>query len=208
MNTRQKLILTDVDGCLVDWNTAFEKFAISKGLKRLEATDHHYNLGLRFDATHEVMRGLVEEFNDSEHIATLEPLPGAVEYVSKLVKEGFRFVAITSLSDAPCALKYRTENLHSIFGDVFDEIICLQIGSAKGHVLERWADSGFFWLEDHFSNAEAGYEVGLKTILVSAPYNAHYRTDLFCRTSMKNPWRDIYSWIMFEYGYDTMESFQ
>lgn len=206
---RPKIILTDVDGCCVDWNTAFEKFAISKGYKRIPDTDQHYNLGLRFDApSNNTMRKLVIEFNDSAEIATLEALPGAVKYVEKLVKEGFRFIAITSLSDNPVALKYRTENLHNLFGDVFDEIICLKVGSAKGHVLERWADSKLFWIEDHFVNAEAGYEVGLKPILVNTPYNAHFQTDLFSRTSMSNPWREIYSWILFDYGYASMESFQ
>jgi len=209
MNNKPKLILTDVDGVLCNWNDAFEKFAISKGFARLPNTDQHYNLGMRFDApSNNTMHKLVVEFNDSAEIATLEALPGAVKYVEKLVKEGFRFIAITSLSDAPEALKYRTQNLHNLFGNVFDEIICLKIGSAKGHVLERWADSGLFWIEDHFMNAEAGYEVGLKPILVDTPYNAHFKTDLFSRTSMRDPWREIHSWVLFHYGYATMESFQ
>ena len=197
---KERLILTDADGCLLDWNTAFEEFAKSYGYERVPGTDYSYNLGVRFGTDPRDIRNLVNEFNNSEEIARLKPIRGAKERIDYFVKHGFRFVVITNLSDRPEAEEYRTQNLIKNFGDIFDEIICLRPGSDKSYVLLRWEGSGLFWIEDHFKNAEAGYEVGLQSILIGTPYNRHFSTDLFPVTNEADPWLDIKYFIGSEYG--------
>ena len=64
----------------------------------------------------------------------------------------------------------------------------------------RWADSKYFWIEDHMRQAEAGHEAGLRTILIKHPYNKHYYTDLFPIVSYETPWKEIYSIITAEYN--------
>ncbi len=197
---KEKLILTDVDGCLVDWNRPFEEFAKLRGYERVSGTDHSYNLGVRFGTDPRNIRKLVNEFNNSEIIAHLNPIRGAKEKIDYFVRNGFRFVAITNLSDQPKAEEYRTQNLVKNFGDIFDDIICLKPGSDKTYALLRWEGTGLFWIEDHFKNAEAGYEVGLRSILIGTPYNRHFRTDLFPITNEVDPWLDIKYFIGSEYG--------
>jgi len=197
---KEKLILTDVDGCLLEWNDAFESYMVDAGYKRIPNTDHHYNLSWRFDASFEVVRKMVVQFNECQDIAHLHPLPGAVATVNRLVEHGFRFVCITSLSDAPEAKQYRTHNLINEFGNVFDDIICLPVGASKSHILENWGGTGLFWLEDHFTNAEAGHEVGLQPILFETAYNSHLTTDLFPRTSLHTPWADVERIVTEEYS--------
>jgi len=196
---KEKIILTDADGVLCRWWSAFESYAIKCGHIQIPNTEHHYNLSKRFEADVDEMRKLVIEFNESEEIANLKPLTGAVDTISNLTSRGFRFVCITSLSDAPSASLYREENLLRLFGDVFDDIICLPVGQSKGHILERWADSGLFWLEDHFMNAEAGYEVGLNPILFDDPTNRNLQTDLFPRVTGPNLWKEVEGIILDEY---------
>lgn len=200
MKLQNKHILTDADGCLVNWNEAFDKFMLSKGYPRIPGTDSDYSIATRHDVSVHTAMAMVKEFNESEHICSLAPFADSVEYIGKLVSHGFSFTVITSISSAPEAAKNRTANLVGIFGDIFSDIMCIEQGASKAATLQAWADTGYFWIEDHMRQAEAGYEVGLKTILIEHPYNTHYKTDLFPTVSYVTPWKEIYHMVCDEYG--------
>ena len=201
MIDKERLILTDIDGVCLDWNTGFDIFMKDNGYSRIPDTDHHYNLAYRYNVKDwKCVNKLVTDYNESPLMKYLDPLPGAVETIHKLANDGFRFTAITSISDKPTAKIYRQENLTEVFGDVFDELVCLPVGHAKQKALEPWANSGLFWLEDHFINAEAGFEMGLSSILFDTTYNRNLQTDLFPRTSEDAPWDDVYALITQAYG--------
>lgn len=196
----KKIILTDADGVLVKWEAGFELFMVEKGYPRVANTEKEYSISLRHGITNKQAMEFVKEFNESKDIASLHSFADSVEYVRKLADLGFRFTVVTSISSHPDAKKYRTENLINLFGDVFDEIHCIEQGASKANILTNWADTGYFWIEDHMRQAEAGHEVGLKTILIQHPYNEHYKTDLFPTVSFENPWKEIYSIITKHYG--------
>ena len=196
---KDKIILTDADGVLVNWNDGFDKFMSSKGFTRIPNTDKDYAISARYGVSNHQGMEFVKEFNESRKIADLEAFADSVEYVIKLANRGFRFIVVTSLSDHPDAHEYRTTNLHNLFGDVFDEINCITMGANKAEILTRWIDSEYFWIEDHMRQAEAGHEAGLKPILISHPYNDHYQNDLFPKVSFKSPWEDIYKMVCDEY---------
>lgn len=195
-----KIILTDADGCLVDWNSGFNKFMDKRGMPQLPDTDDKYLLSLRHGISSSLATELVKEFNEGPQIEDLEPFADSVKYTQKLADLGFRFIVVTSISDAPQAKVFRTKNLTSIFGDIFDEINCIEMGASKAHILKNWQDTGYFWIEDHMRQAEAGYEAGLRTVLISHPYNSHYKTDLFPTVSYKSPWEEIYNMVCKEYN--------
>lgn len=191
----EKIILTDCDGVLVKWEEAFDAFITTKGYKRIPNTESEYSMASRYGISMKQALEYIKEYNESPEIAELESFADSVQYVAKLANDGFRFIAVTSLSSHPDAKKHRTRNLKNLFGDVFDEVVCLEMGASKAHVLTRWADSGYFWIEDHMRQAEAGHEVGLQTILINHPYNTHYKTDLFPKVSYETPWKEIYNII-------------
>jgi len=197
----EKIILTDADGVLVYWNGAFERFMERKGHPRIPGTDDEYNISLRHkNVSPSEAHAFVKEFNESEYIANIEPFADSVKYVKKLSELGFRFTVVTSISDAPAAKYYRTKNLINVFGDIFDDIICIEMGASKAATLQKWLGTGYFWIEDHMRQAEAGHEAGLKTILIDHPYNTHYHTDLFPKVSYEKPWEEIYNIICREYN--------
>lgn len=196
---KEKIILTDADGVLVDWLAGFGSFMESKGFPRLPGTDKDYAISARHGVSNHQGMEFVKEFNEGPQIAELAAFKDSVEYVIKLANKGFRFVVVTSLSDHPSAHTHRTTNLHNLFGDVFDEINCIILGGDKADILTRWADTEYFWIEDHMRQAEAGYEAGLRPILISHPYNDHYQTDLFPKVSYETPWADIYKMVCAEY---------
>jgi len=199
---KEKLILTDVDGVLLNWNKAFIAFMTEKGYPQVPGTDSDYNLDVRHGLSLAEVLEFVHVFNTSESVGKLEPLVDSVKYVKMLAEKGFRFTAVTSLSDKPEALKYRTENLKNLFGDVFNEIVCLSAGAHKDEVLKRWLGSDLFWIEDHAKQALAGHEAGLKTVLINHPYNSHFITDLFPRVSLNHAWEEIYNLVCIEYNLD------
>jgi FMN phosphatase YigB (HAD superfamily) len=190
-----KHILTDCDGVLLRWEEGFDSFITERGHPRIPGTDTEYSMALRYGITMKQAMAYIKEYNESDAMASLKPFADSVEYVAKLANMGFRFTAVTSMSDHPDAKMHRTNNLKALFGDVFDEVVCLEMGASKAHVLMRWADSGYYWIEDHMRQAEAGHEAGLRTVLINHPYNNHYKTDLFPVVSYETPWKDIYKLV-------------
>lgn len=197
---KEKIILTDCDGVLVDWNSAFDKFMSKHGHPRVPETDDEYNVAIRHNITTLQAAEYVKEFNEGPDIAHLSPFADSVEHVRLLSELGFRFVAVTSISSHPDAKINRTNNLLDLFGDVFNDVQCIEQGASKAATLMQWADTGYFWIEDHMRQAEAGHEVGLKTVLINHPYNYHYKTDLFPTVSYDTPWNEIYNMVRYEYG--------
>jgi len=196
----KKIILTDADGVLVTWLDGFEVFMFNKGYRVLPYTNHIYSMAERYNISYDKSRELVQEFNESPYIEHLPPYLDSTEYIPKLVDHGFKFVCISSLSDHPDAAQYRRKNLENLYGENFLEIMCLEIGSYKKPALMSWEGSGFFWIEDHIKNAEAGHHLGLKTVLIQHDHNQHYDTEEFPIVGPKNPWKQIYELICKEYN--------
>jgi len=200
VNQKERLIITDCDGVLCRWNEAFNIFMVEKGFRQLPDTDDQYSLELRFGLPSALAYDFIKEFSEGPRIEHLLAFADSVEYVKKLADKGFRFIVVTSISDAPQAHYYRTKNLRSLFGNVFNEIHCIETGANKADILTNWLDSGYFWIEDHMRQAEAGHEAGLKTVLINHPYNSHYKTDLFPTVSHTSPWAEIYDMVCNEYS--------
>ena len=197
---RDKIILTDCDGVLCNWNKGFNEFMDERGMPQLPNTDNEYSLALMHGISVKKAGALIREFNEGPWIADLESFADSIKYVQWLADLGFRFIVVTSISDAPSAKYYRDFNLFKLFGNVFDEINCIEMGASKAHILKRWEGTGYFWIEDHMRQAEAGHEAGLKTVLISHPYNSHYTTDLFPTVSYTSPWKEIYNMVCKDYN--------
>lgn len=168
----KKLILTDVDGVLLDWEQAFHDWMEAQGFVKGEIPTYDMHVLYNHEKAH--IKALIREFNNSAWMCCLKPLRDAVDGVTKLAEQGYRFGAITSLSLDPYAGKLRKENLENVFGDVFDFVECLDTGADKDEALAPYKDSGLYWLEDKPENAVLGAELGLKTILIKHDHNAEF----------------------------------
>ncbi len=196
---KHKVILTDADGVLVTWLTGFEEFMSEKGYSHVPNTRNTDSMEARYCITNNEAYTLISEYNESPFVADLAPHADAVEYIGKLVEEGFKFVCITSIGSNPNSIKYRKENLDKLFGPCFLELICLNFGSSKKDALMPWRGSDLFWIEDHAKNAEQGHELGLKSILIRHEYNQHYTPEHFPVVGPDNPWKKIYEIVCKEY---------
>lgn len=166
----KKLILTDCDGVLLNWEFAFECWMEKHG--HAPTRTDVYDMEIRYGMDRPTMKKYIRQFNESAAIGFLPPQRDAMQYVRKLHEEhGFVFRVITSLSLDPYAQRLRVKNLEKLFGSAIDSVICLDTGADKDEALEPYRDSGLFWIEDKVENAQVGADLGLQAILVEHEHN-------------------------------------
>jgi len=111
------VILTDVDGVLLNWQGAFDAWMMREHGLFATGNERAYMQGTRFEMSEPEIKKYIRSFNASANIGFLPPLFDAVKGVKKLHDEyGYKFLVITSLSLNPFAQKLRTQNLEAIFG--------------------------------------------------------------------------------------------
>ena len=185
---KDKVILTDCDGVLFDWEYAFDQWMKRHGYIVMETGD--YQMDVKYGLSHKEAKKLIRMFNESAWIRKLPPLRDAMKYVKKLHEDhGYIFHAITSLSNDQYAQHLRTKNLREMFGDtVFEKYIYLDTGADKDEVLEDYRNTGCWWIEDKPENADEGLAQGLNSILVDHDHNKNYAGDAV----RVHNWREIY----------------
>ena len=196
MKYNNKVILTDADGVLLNWEYAFTVWMEQHGYTRVDDANFIYDIGKRFGLESNNMgHRLVKQFNESAAIGFLPALRDAMYYVKRLHEEhGYVFRCITSLSTDKNAYKLRKMNLEKLFGETaFEELVCLDTGADKDEALEPYRDSGLYWIEDKLSNAVAGLDLGLKPILIEHGFNM--LDDIPEGMTKVVNWKEIYNHI-------------
>jgi len=170
---KEKVILIDCDGVLLDWAYAFDCWMESHGHTKVD--DVCYDISQAYGIEKAVGKQLVRTFNESAAIGFLPPLRDAVYYIKQLhEKGGYVFHCITSLSLDPHAQKLREKNLNQLFGEqIFEKFVFLDCGADKDEALKQYEGSGCYWIEDKPENAYCGQEFGLNPILVAHESNAN-----------------------------------
>jgi len=186
---RDKVILVDCDGVLLDWEYHFYKWV--KAEKSLTRKFDHYRVSEAIGISTKAGHKLVQEFNSSGDMKYLSPLRDAIKYVRKLHEEhGYIFHVITSQTHNQMARNWRMQNLHNVFGDVFDGITILGTGEDKDEELAKWEGTNCWWVEDKPANIVMGNEFGLEGILMS---HIHNQEDIDGHRVQN--WKEIYSLI-------------
>jgi len=192
---KDRVILVDADGVLLNWEYAFDIWMDQHGFKKVPGTEFDYSIGKRYGIETDQAKKLIKIFNESAAIGFLPPLRDAMYYVKRLHEEHeYVFHCITSLSLDANAGKLREMNLRKLFGEtVFEKVICLDTGADKDDALAPYKDTGCFWIEDKLENAVCGQNLGLRAILVEHGHNMYaYRENI---PKVKN-WKEIYSIIV------------
>tara|TARA_Y100000389_G_scaffold124400_1_gene121761 strand:+ start:133 stop:717 length:585 start_codon:yes stop_codon:yes gene_type:complete len=189
---REKVILTDCDGVLLDWAYSFNQWMTRHGYE--EKRTDTYSINDRYLINKDESRKLVRMFNESAWIRKLPPYLDAIKYVKKLHQDhGFIFHAITSLSNDDYAQHLRTKNLIELFGPtVFEKYTYLDTGADKDEALARYKDSGCIWVEDKPENADVGIRAGLDSLLVDHHHNKDYTGD----AKRVYNWKEIYNYVV------------
>ena len=193
--SEQKLILTDVDGVLLDWVSGFNNWMDARGWQRVPDYEYHYTIENWYHISHDHAMELVATYNASAAIGFLPSYKDSHKYVKKLNEEfGFRFVAITAFGRDKYAIRLRKMNLEKVFGKVFDDFVFVDILHSKQDVLNCYEPA--IWLEDKPSAAEEGKVAGHRTYLFEHGHNGHMQTtDGITRV---HTWKEVYESIISE----------
>ena len=194
MNNLDKVILTDCDGVLLNWEYAFTTWMERHGYAVDPQNPDAYDVGERYGLSGSKKKELVKFFNESSAIGFLPPLRDAMYYVDLLHrKHGYVFHMITSLSLEPTAQELRIKNTKKLFGETaFERFIFCDTGADKDEVLEPYRDSGHLWIEDKVENAELGVSLGLESLLIEHAHNMNYDNGI---PLMAN-WSEVYDYIV------------
>jgi len=188
-----KIILTDIDGVVFDWHTAFVKWMELQGYSSTGVIHHDAEIHNEFGISLQEANVKREEFNASMSCSILQPMRESEKYIKKLYEEGFHFIAITSLSDKPIAQYYRYLNIEDYFDtEVFIDVKCLPAGAPKLDVLMDFENSGLIYIDDRISNLEDALKIGLKPVMMKHAYNIHYTNKRVHQTAN---WEDIYKYV-------------
>ena len=196
MKYNDKVILTDADGVLLNWEYAFCCYLEQRGHTQIENGNWEYDIAKRFGISRNEAIKHVKVFNESAAMGFLPALRDAMYYVKRLHEEhGYVFRCITSMSTDSNAKKLRQMNLEKLFGKTaFEELVCLDTGAAKDDALAPYKDSGLWWIEDKMENAVAGLNAGLRPILIEHGFNMNDTVPEGI-TKVIN-WKEIYNLVL------------
>jgi FMN phosphatase YigB (HAD superfamily) len=192
---KNKIILTDCDGVILDWEEGFSIWMEHHGHTKVEGYQFMYSIGDRYGIDKDQGSKLVKQFNESAAIGFLPPLRDAQFFVKKLHEQHqYKFICITSLSLDPYAKYLRQRNLKKLMGDAFIDVVCLDTGADKDEILKEYGEKykGNYWIEDKPENLDWGIDAGLNGILIEHGHNIDYKGQ---GTVVKN-WEEIYKLII------------
>jgi len=199
---RDKVILVDCDGVLMDWYYTFNQFmTVEKGHKRVSEIPD-MSLHSTYDCSVEALYGYIREFNWSEDIVKLPPHKNAMYYIDLLHrKHGYVFHMITSMVRDDwddevyndLARRARMKNTRKLFGETaFDRFLFTTDGDKKPFLVE-YRDTGCFFIDDHPEHVKAANELGLEGLLMYHDYNAAAGKE--GHLTMLSDWKHIYRYI-------------
>jgi len=191
--TKEKIILVDCDGVLLDWEYSFDGWMNRHGYKILNES-REYNIKFKYDIGNKKALQLIRMFNESAQIRKLTPFRDAIKYVRKLhTDHGYVFHVISSLSDDEYSQHLRTKNLRELFGDtVFERYVYLDCDISKKQALLKYSNSNCWWIEDNIDNVIIGENIGLNSLIMSHNYNVDCPKNI---ERVQN-WKDIYRKII------------
>ena len=161
----RKLLLTDVDGVVLNWSEQFNKY-----LKQ-----YHPEKALMdpttFSQTEDIGQ-LIKGYNLTAWIGYLQPHKDAAEILPKFKQAGYDIICCTAMGHDPYSYSLRKQNLENIFPGLISRVDVTGFGQPKTEWLSQYKGSGAIWVEDKWTNAIAGVTTGLNTYLMRHEYNA------------------------------------
>ena len=187
---KERKILTDVDGVVLDWESSFTAWMNKQGYT--VQTKNEYKQSKRFGITQEKADDLVKIFNESAWMGFIKPLGDSVSVIHEMLAEHYHFEAITSLSTDHWAGELRRMNLERFFGRAaFRRVRCIATGADKDDILREY-NRGHWWIEDKPENALAGLEAGHRPILIDHSYSRWFsHPDIPRAENFKQVWTII-----------------
>lgn len=194
VNKNRIPVILDVDDVLLDWSTGFRTYVSWKyQAKPVKDQPDSWHLSEYFGVSSEVVHQWVRDFNSSSHFSLLAVLPGAQHAIAEFVKGDHPLIAVSSCWGNMYTPILRQTNLLHHFGNAFSEIICLPLGADKQPCLTG-IDEGV-WVEDNYTNALAGHQVGHKTFMMRRSHNRSLESGSIPEIEWIDSWKPVIDYV-------------
>lgn len=163
----KKVILTDIDGVVIQWQSGLAYFAHKYGIKTDVIIEMISDEKFRcpsdiFQTDVATGKQLMEKYNNSDFIRYLAAYKDALKVINDLKKD-YEFVAITALGNSIDAKLNRQFNLNSLFPGAFQEILMCGHSESKDALLsqakEKYGSRIVCYIDDLPSHCEAALKV-------------------------------------------------
>lgn len=160
------VILTDIDGVAIQWQSGLPYFAQKYNLP----LEHILNVIIEdkfippseiFDCHKDLADKLIKKYNSSDFIRYLAPYADALAVINKLKAE-YRFVAVTALGTDVDSLLNRKFNLQALFPGAFEDIFVCGHDESKSVLFrkakEKYGTDIVAYIDDMPHHVEAAHE--------------------------------------------------
>lgn len=186
------LIVTDIDECVLGWADGFYHWLTSNGYN-IKTDWRNYDCVEDWldDNLQNWNMDLIHSFNHDESFSKLEPIKKSYIFIPLLYQMGHNFVALTACGTDPKTIENRNKNIHSLFPNIFKNIICVDSGKDKFEYLKML--NGSYWIEDNFQNAFYGTQLDYETFIIDYHHN---RISDHGNIHRVDDWEQIYNKIV------------
>lgn len=177
-------VILDVDGCLLNWKAGFIDWMVKNSFFKSYNSwaEDSYSFteyaqlpdGEPFPPGLE--KPLMSLFNETHYIEKLSPIDGAIKTVRRFHEAGATIKVVTTFSDKYEAMRMREKNLIDVFGNVFQDIVCLPLRTSKFDFLSKQHPESYFVddLPQHIGDSiKAGIDPH-HVFMVAQPYNQKF----------------------------------
>lgn len=186
-------IILDCDGVLLDWESAFRRWAVTKLRRPLPAFPQSWSLASWLKVPGGEAINMIHEFNHGVHFAGLLPIDGAEIATRVLWEMGHTLHVVTSCSRNPDVRKMRSYNLDRYFPGRFSSLTCLNLGESKAETLTGFGPS--IWVEDNYHSALHGLEAGHRSFMLRCPHNREWEADSVPEIEWHDDWFSLFESI-------------
>lgn len=131
----RKVILTDIDGIAIKWQSGLPFFAAKHNMPTdmildMMVDDKFRKMSDIFGCSEEFAEQLMIEYNNSSFIRYLQGYDDAMVVINRLKRE-YDFVAITALGNTATATLNRIANLNTLFPSAFKDVMVVNHNETK-----------------------------------------------------------------------------
>lgn len=171
IDPKRPVVAFDADGVLLDLKTGYRALASEVLGRPLVECTKSYCFQERFGLTKDEAAQVRARLYSAEGMSALPALPGAVETVAALRREGFQVAIVTGIP--PFLEEARRRNFMTL-GMEIDAIFCT--GGAfdsKRHILEDV--NALSYVDDHLDHVEHAHAAGIPVLgWIDQDYGCHY----------------------------------
>lgn len=186
-----QILLTDIDGVVLDFYSHFDDYIKTHLKWRLESRTSDQNLSDWLGLSEAACSALIDQFARETHFAQIKPYPDAARILPLFKETGYEIHAITRWPEHQEATLNREVNLAAHFGSLFDSIICVGYYGDKFPHLEKHSNA--IWVEDSVTQANLGILAGHNTFLIDRDHKPIEKAYLNENVNVVKSWDEI--WI-------------